>query len=141
MAGTKINRDSEKTEPSFKSGGPEDKTGRKQDFTQGNIVKQIVAFTLPLIASSLLQALYNMVDMVIAGRFAGPSAISAINNSSQILVIITKIAIGITTGGCVLIAQFYGGKEVRSREEAAGTLVSLSAVLGIAFSVILAASS
>ena len=99
MAGTKINRDSEKTEPSFKSGGPEDKTGRKQDFTQGNIVKQIVAFTLPLIASSLLQALYNMVDMVIAGRFAGPSAISAINNSSQILVIITKIAIGITTGG------------------------------------------
>ena len=141
MAGTKINRDSEKTEPSFKSGGPEDKTGRKQDFTQGNIVKQIVAFTLPLIASSLLQALYNMVDMVIAGRFAGPSAISAINNSSQILVIITKIAIGITTGGCVLIAQFYGGKEDRSREEAAGTLVSLSAVLGIAFSVILAASS
>ncbi len=69
--GTKINRDSEKTEPSFKSGGPEDKTGRKQDFTQGNIVKQIVAFTLPLIASSLLQALYNMVDMVMAGRFAG----------------------------------------------------------------------
>ena len=63
MAGTKINRDSEKTEPSFKSGGPEDKTGRKQDFTQGNIVKQIVAFTLPLIASSLLQALYNMVDI------------------------------------------------------------------------------
>ncbi len=48
MAGTKINRDSEKTEPSFKSGGSEDKTGRKQDFTQGNIVKQIVAFTLPL---------------------------------------------------------------------------------------------
>lgn len=98
---------------------------------------QIVAFTLPLIASSLLQALYNMVDMVIAGRFAGPSAISAINNSSQILVIITKIAIGITTGGSVLIAQFYGGKEHKSREEATGTLLTLSAVLGVFFSLLL----
>ena len=123
------------------NGSPGDKTDRKKDFTQGNIVKQIVAFTLPLIASSLLQALYNMVDMVIAGRFAGPSAISAINNSSQILVIITKIAIGITTGGSVLIAQFYGGKEDKSREEAAGTLVSLSAILGVAFSVLLMAAS
>ena len=120
------------------SGGVPEKTGRKQDFTQGNIVRQIVAFTLPLIASSLLQALYNMVDMVIAGRFAGPSAISAINNSSQILVIITKIAIGITTGGSVLIGQFYGGKEIKRREEATGTLVSLSAILGIFFSLILA---
>ena len=117
------------------------KADRKQDFTQGNIVRQIVAFTLPLIASSLLQALYNMVDMVIAGRFAGPSAISAINNSSQLLVIITKIAIGITTGGSVLIGQFYGGKDNKSREEATGTLVSLSAILGIAFSLILYALS
>ncbi len=124
-----------------KSGSMPDKTDRKQDFTQGNIVRQIVAFTLPLIASSLLQALYNMVDMVIAGRFAGPSAISAINNSSQILVIITKIAIGITTGGSVLIGQFYGGKDSKSRNEATGTLVSLSAILGIAFSLILYAMS
>lgn len=124
-----------------KEGGMPVKRDRKQDFTQGNIVRQIVAFTLPLIASSLLQALYNMVDMVIAGRFAGPSAISAINNSSQLLVIITKIAIGITTGGSVLIGQFYGGKDNKSREEATGTLVSLSAILGVAFSLILYALS
>lgn len=109
------------------------KADRKQDFTQGNIVKQIVLFTLPLVASSLLQALYNMVDMMIAGRFVGAAAISAINNSSQILVIVTKIAIGITTGGSVLIGQFYGGKDEKSREEATGTLVSLSAILGIVF--------
>ena len=69
------------------------------------------------------------------------STISAINNSSQILVIITKIAIGITTGGMCADRPVLRGKEDRSREEAAGTLVSLSAVLGIAFSVILAASS
>ena len=41
MAGTKINRDSERTEPSFKSGGPEDKTGRKQkDFTQETLLNR-----------------------------------------------------------------------------------------------------
>lgn len=113
------------------------KAERKQDFTQGNVMKQIVLFTLPLVASSLLQALYNMVDMMIAGRFVGAAAISAINNSSQILVIVTKIAIGITTGGSVLIGQFYGGKDERSREEATGTLVSLSAILGVVFAIAL----
>lgn len=92
------------------AGKTEQKAERKKDFTHGNIMQQIVLFTLPLVASSLLQALYNMVDMMIAGRFVGASAISAINNSSQILVIVTKIAIGITTGGSVLIGQFYGGE-------------------------------
>lgn len=119
------------------AGKTEQKAERKKDFTHGNIMQQIVLFTLPLVASSLLQALYNMVDMMIAGRFVGASAISAINNSSQILVIVTKIAIGITTGGSVLIGQFYGGKDEKSREEATGTLVSLSAILGVVFAAVL----
>ena len=73
--------------------------------------RQVLAYAMPLVASSLLQALYSMVDTVIAGHFAGSAAISAINNSGQILNILTKIAIGITTGGNIIIGQYYGAKE------------------------------
>ena len=67
---------------------------------------------MPLVASSLLQALYSMVDTVIAGHFAGSAAISAINNSGQILNILTKIAIGITTGGNIIIG-IENGSDIR----------------------------
>lgn len=90
---------------------------------------------MPLVASSLLQALYSMVDTVIAGHFAGSAAISAINNSGQILNILTKIAIGITTGGNIIIGQYYGAKEHGRLGEASGTLLSLSLLLGAATAV------
>lgn len=74
-------------------------------------------------------------DAGIAGHFAGSAAISAINNSGQILNILTKIAIGITTGGNIIIGQYYGAKEHGRLGEASGTLLSLSLLLGAATAV------
>ena len=105
-------------------------TQGQQNMTEGNVVKQILKFSLPLVASSLLQALYNMCDMIIAGHFIGPDALSAINNSSQVLVTITKIAIGLMTGGNVLIGQFFGGKHYENQKKATGTLLSAAFMLG-----------
>ena len=108
------------------------KTNQGQmNMTEGSVVKQILRFSLPLVASGLLQALYNMCDMIIAGRFIGSNALSAINNSSQILVTITKIAIGIMTGGNVLIGQFFGGKVYDKQKKATGTLLSFALILGV----------
>ena len=105
-------------------------TQGQNNMTEGNVVKQILKFSLPLVASSLLQALYNMCDMIIAGHFIGPDALSAINNSSQVLVTITKIAIGLMTGGNVLIGQFFGGKLYDNQKKATGTLLSAAFLLG-----------
>ena len=105
-------------------------TQGQNNMTEGNVVKQILKFSLPLVASSLLQALYNMCDMIIAGHFIGPDALSAINNSSQVLVTITKIAIGLMTGGTVLIGQFFGGKNYQSQRKATGTLLSSAFLFG-----------
>ena len=65
----------------------------ERDLTRGSVWRQVLAYAMPLVASSLLQALYSMVDTVIAGHFAGSAAISAINNSGQILNILTKMCI------------------------------------------------
>ena len=114
----------------------ENKQGLK-NLTQGNIVKQIILFSLPLVASGLLQALYNMCDMIIAGHFLGATAISAINNSGQILLTVTKIAIGLMMGGNVLIGQLFGGNDTTARKKATGTLLSSAFILGLATSIFL----
>lgn len=107
-------------------------TTGERDLTQGNVWRQILIYAMPMVITSLLQALYSMVDTIIVGQFVGSAGISAINNSGQILNIVTKIAIGVTTGGNIIIGQYYGAKDLRSRHQASGTLFSLSLLCGLA---------
>lgn len=110
-------------------------TANTQDLTQGNIWKQIWIYAMPMVVSSLLQALYSIVDTIIVGQFVGSEGISAINNSGQILNIITKVAIGMATGGNIIISQYFGAKEEKKRNQASGTLFTLSMGLGFAVAV------
>lgn len=71
--------------------------GDFNDLTKGGVTKQLVRYAIPMVVTSLLQACYSMADLLIAGHFIGSSGISAINNSSQIVLILTNIAIGLTT--------------------------------------------
>ncbi|MBR5047200.1 MAG: MATE family efflux transporter [Eubacterium sp.] len=105
------------------------------DLTQGNIFRQLIAYSLPLIATSLLQYLYSITDLLFAGRMVGSVGISAINNSSQVMNLITKIAIGLCTGGSILIGQYYGAANRRGKEESARTLFSMCLLMGLVFSV------
>lgn len=106
------------------------------DLTKGNVRGKLIHYSLPLIITSLLQSLYSMMDILIAGRFIGSSAISAINNSGQLINLLTQIAIGITLGGNILIGQCFGAGEEKERKEATGTLFSISIILGILSSIL-----
>ena len=41
------------------------------DMCSGSLADKILLFALPLMASSLLQLLFNAADIVVVGRFAG----------------------------------------------------------------------
>lgn len=101
------------------------------DLTKGGVTGQLVRYAVPMVITSLLQACYSMADMLIAGHFIGSSGISAINNSSQIVSILTSIAIGLTTGGTILIGQCFGGGNQERQKKATGTLVTMSMGLGM----------
>lgn len=80
-------------------------------MTKGNITKTLFMFAAPLIASSLLQQLYNIADSMIAGNFIGDHAVAAIGVSTSIIMFFTNIIIGFTTGISIYIAQLTGRKE------------------------------
>ncbi len=101
------------------------------DLTEGVIWKKLLRFSIPIILSSMLQAAYSLADTIIAGRFIGTGGISAINNASQITMIITQIIIGVTTGGNILMSQYFGAKQHAERKAAGITLFVVCMLLGV----------
>ena len=101
------------------------------NLTEGNVASQLIRYAIPLLLTSLFQSMYSLVDILVAGNFVGSRGISAINNSSLVILLITKIAIGITQGGNIIIGQYFGAGEEKKKREAIGTLTLLSIALGI----------
>ncbi len=107
------------------------------DLTQGSIGKKLLRYALPLVFSSLLQALYGMVDTIVAGRLIHEAAISALSNAGQVTHTVTNVIIGLCTGGNILIGQYFGAKERQGVREASVTLFSGGMLLGLVISVLL----
>lgn len=103
----------------------------QMDLTEGVIWKKLVAYALPVVLSSLLQSAYSITDLVIAGWCIGDAGISAINNSSQVMVILTQIIMGIATGGNILMGQYYGSRDHEGRIRTNVTLFTFAVAAGV----------
>lgn len=100
-----------------------------RDFTEGNIMLQLLWFALPFMASNALQVFYSTIDMIIVGKFVGTAGISAVSMSSQIVNFATMATLGFSNAGQVLLAQAMGAGKRREMSEVVGTLtVYISAV-------------
>lgn len=54
---------------------------KQMTMTDGPLARQIMAFSIPLMISNVLQVLFNMADIAVAGRFAGPEALGAVGST------------------------------------------------------------
>ena len=88
-----------------------------KDFTSGPVLRSLLTFSFPLFLSNLLQALYNLVDMVVVGQAAGAPGLSGISVGGDVLAMLTFIAIGFADAGQVIISMYIGSglKEKLSR--------------------------
>ncbi|WP_066649714.1 MATE family efflux transporter [Christensenella timonensis] len=102
-----------------------------QDFTSGNMARQMLRFAWPLFLANLLQTLYSIVDMVVVGQFVGSGGLAALSSASMIVFVITSLCTGITTGGAVLVAQYEGAHKKQRRVHTIGTLFTLSMLLSV----------
>ena len=100
------------------------------DLTIGSVPITLLKFALPLFLSGLLQTLYNMVDMVIVGRFAGPEGLAAVSIGGEVLHMLMFIALGLSNAGQIWISRYVG----ENRKEQIGKMV------GTLFTVLLTSS-
>lgn len=100
-------------------------------MTEGTPWKQILLFALPVLAGSLLQQLYNTVDTIVVGNFAGEESLSAVGTTGTLTFLMLAVAMGISAGNGVVVAQFYGAEKEKKVRQAASTGIILMMLLGI----------
>lgn len=106
------------------------------DMCTGPIFKNMLLFTLPLILSSILQLMFNAVDIIVVGRFAGDDALASVGSSSSLIELLTNLFLGLTIGSNILSSRFYGAKEKDELQETVHTSIALSIISGLSLTVI-----
>lgn len=106
------------------------------DLTQGNVVKLLLVFSAPLFVSNALQAIYNIVDMIVIGRVVGGAGMAAVSTGGNILHILTFLAMGFSSAGQIIIARDVGTENMDGVKKAIGTMFTLLLSMAIIMSVI-----
>lgn len=106
------------------------------DLTGGNVAKLLLKFAFPLFISNALQAVYNIVDMVVVGQYIGGAGMSAVSTGGDILHLLTFVAMGFSSAGQVLIAQDVGGRRMESVKKTIGTMFTFLLSISLLISVL-----
>lgn len=105
------------------------------DMSIGKPPKVIVNFSIPIVISGVFQQLYNIMDSLIAGKFAGVGALAAVGASYPIVMLFIAIAIGGSMGATIVIAQLFGSKKYEELKGTATTALFFMFLLSIAVTV------
>lgn len=106
-----------------------------KDLTEGSVPGLLLTFAAPLFVSNALQAIYNIVDMIVVGQVIGGSGMSAVSTGGNILHLLTFVAMGFSSAGQVIIAREVGMKESEAVKKTIGTLFTMLFVIAIVISV------
>ena len=68
----------------------------------GTIMDKLISFALPLMVSSILQLMFNAVDIIVIGRFSGSQSLAAVGSTTALIAVFTNLFIGISLGANVL---------------------------------------
>ena len=96
------------------------------DMTTGPILPKIFVFVIPLLLTNLLQQLYNMADMLVAGRFAGEIALAAVGATHSLTNLILNLLVGISVGVSTVIAQAHGADDKTTVDRVVHTSMAIS---------------
>ena len=98
---------------------------------EGSIGRKIIAFALPLFLGNLFQQLYNTADSLIVGNFLGSNALAAVSSSGNLIFLMVGFFHGIAAGAGVVIARYYGARELKSVKKAVHTTIAFGLAAGI----------
>lgn len=109
----------------------------ENNLSEGNVIKQLIMFSLPFLISNLIQSLYSVADMLIVGNFNGTASMSGVNIGSQVTFILTNIIVGLCTGGTILVAQYLGARNEKAMKDVISTLMTTLLVSAVIITVLM----
>jgi len=93
-----------------------------KDMTTGKEGKLILQFALPMLAGSLFQQFYNVVDSIVVGNFIGKEALAAVGASFPVIFVLISMIIGLASGITIVISQYFGAKDYDNVRRAIDTM-------------------
>ncbi len=106
-------------------------SSKSHDLTHGPLARQIILFSLPLMATNVLQVLFNMSDVAVVGQFAGPEALGSVGSTSILVSLFTGFLIGMGSGVNVVVARYIGARHDQGVHGAVHTSLILSVIVGV----------
>ena len=103
-------------------------SAKVKDMTSGRPMGLIVAFALPLMAGSIFQQLYTVVDTMVVGKALGVDALASLGATDWLSWMILGMVQGFTQGFGILMAREFGAKDMASLRRVVGASVTLSAL-------------
>jgi putative MATE family efflux protein len=93
-----------------------------KNLTSGKESKLILNFAIPMLLGNVFQQMYNIADSIIVGRFIGKEALAAVGSSFPIIFTLISLIIGIGTGATIIVAQYFGAKDINNVKRTIDTL-------------------
>ena len=101
------------------------------DMCSGAIASKLLLFALPLMASGMLQLLFNAADVVVVGRFVGKEALAAVGSNGSMINLLINVFVGMSVGTNVVVARDLGAGRLDNVKRSVHTSISLSLIGGV----------
>lgn len=106
------------------------------DLTTGNLLTNIIKFTIPIILTGILQLLFNAADIAVVGNFANNTALAAVGATSALNNLVVNLILGLSVGAGVCVARCFGAKDDKGVFEVVHTAMLTAVIGGIVFGAI-----
>lgn len=104
---------------------------RTVDLCSGPFLKKIILFTLPIIATSLLQLLFNAADLIVVGHWCGSASLSAVGATGALINLLVNLFMGLSVGAGVCVAQGIGAKNDEAVHKTVHTAIPAAVLCGV----------
>lgn len=111
------------------------KRRKKVNMLEGNLLENVILFALPLIASGIMQLLFNAIDMVVVGKYSGNASMAAVSSTGALINLVTNMFIGLSIGTSVTVAKRIGAGDNRKVTLAVHTSITVALVAGVILTV------
>lgn len=102
-----------------------------KDMTQGSAYKHILSFSVPLLAGSVFQQFYNVVDTVVVGRYVNSNALAAIGTATPAMMLCLSLFAGLGMGITIVVSQYFGAKDNANLKRALSTSIYMMMVITV----------
>ena len=105
----------------------------RNSITEGSIWRPLLSLFFPILLGTFFQQFYNTVDAIIVGNFVGKEALAAVGGTTAVLInFLVNLFVGLSSGATVVIAQYYGGRQLEQLRRTVHTGIALALAAGVA---------